>query len=139
MQRTAGVCSSRTLSLPRSLSLYPSAISPRGKDLIQEALSGRSFFVLSHSPRSGEHGLPYSAATASDQLKQMTSTRVSSGSSLPSSSLITPATSGSSLAAARLLITTVSCRLSASSGDRRTFDLVSIVIAEHSSRFASAY
>ena len=39
-----------------------------------------SFFVLSHSPRSGEHGLPYSAATTNDQLKQMTSTRVSSSS-----------------------------------------------------------
>ena len=49
-----------------------------------------SLFVLSHSPRSGEHEFPYSDATSEDQLKQMTSSRGRGGSLIAGVSLRSP-------------------------------------------------
>lgn len=119
MRRTAGVCSSLA-PFPTTISLFLHL--PTGHDTISSrGPSHGSFFVLSHSPRSGEHGLPYSAATTNDQLKQMTSTRVSSSSNQQPDYPPIPPCLLSPLSVARLLIT-VHPRTS-----------VSIVIVEHSS------
>jgi len=64
---------SRCLFVPPPLSL--SLLLPLFRDLIQgdHSATHSVAFVLSRSPRSGEHELPYSGATYKDQLKQMTS------------------------------------------------------------------
>lgn len=49
-----------------------------------------SLFVLSHSPWSGEHELPYSDATSKDQLKQMTLNRARGGNLTADVSLRSP-------------------------------------------------
>jgi len=69
MQLTAGVCS------PVLVSLFSLVSTPSFSSRSHPGRSSRhslgSFFVLSHSPRSGEHELPYSDVTSEDQLKQM--------------------------------------------------------------------
>lgn len=68
MQLTAGVCSPSSFA-PLLFSLV-SPFSPFRRDFIQRDHPGtRSrgpLFVLSHSPRSGEHELPYSDATSEE-------------------------------------------------------------------------
>lgn len=78
---TAGVCLPvRSFLILLLLFLSLSCISSSISTLSPSLISSREtiptltrLFVLSHSPRSGEHELPYSGVTSGDQLIQMTS------------------------------------------------------------------